>query len=99
MRKLCEGYLEDGGKELLAGKQSRYAYTQGELPVQHVINAHFYQDGEHQNIFDFDFLNWMFTRAGFEKVVAVTEPLFLDSFPEFPIASDEDHSIYIKVTR
>jgi predicted SAM-dependent methyltransferase len=99
MRKLCTGYLKDGGKELLLGKQSRYAYTQGELPTQHVLNAHFYQDGEHQNVFDIDFLNWMFKKTGFKEVIEVTESLFLDSFSEFPIASDEDHSIYIKVLR
>lgn len=98
MHKICQGYLDDRGKALLEGKQSRYAYSQGELPTQQVINAHFYQGGEHQNIFDLDFLTWLFIGAGFKTVTQVSESLLLESFPEFPVASDEDHSIYIKVT-
>jgi len=95
--KICAGYLSDKGLELLKGKQRRYKYKQDDMPVQQVINAHFYQNGEHQNIFDFELLSWVLNKAGLNKIEKVSEKVFLEDFPEFPIADDEDHSLYVKV--
>lgn len=95
--KICNGYLADKGEALLKGKQQRYNYQQGNLPVQHVINAHFYQEGEHQNLFDFELLKWTLSQAQLVNVLQVTEEIFLERFPGFPIANDEDHSLYVKV--
>lgn len=95
--KLCKGYVADKGVELLEGKRRRYKYDHGSLPPQHVINSHFYQDGEHQNLFDFDLLRWTLHQVQLENVKQVDEQDFLTRFPEFPKADDEDHSLYVRV--
>ena len=95
--KICAGYLSDKGLELLKGKRRRYKYEHGNAPVQQVVNAHFYQDGEHQNLFDFELLSWVLNEAKLNKIEMVNERMFLENFPEFPKADDEDHSLYVKV--
>lgn len=95
--KICTGYITDKGNELLKGKQQRYRYDHGGLPDQHVINSHFYQEGEHQNLFDFELLKWVLAQVRLYNVQLVTEKTFLNKFPEFPRANDEDHSLYVKV--
>lgn len=95
--KICAGYLSDKGLELLKGKQHRYKYEHGDAPAQQVINAHFYQDGEHQNLFDLELLQWVLMQAQLENIEKVTEENFLKRFPGFPRANDEDHSLYVKI--
>lgn len=95
--KICVGYLSDKGLELLKGKRRRYKYEHGDAPTQQVINAHFYQDGEHQNLFDFELLQWVLMQAQLENIEQVTEENFLKRYPEFPRADDEDHSLYVKI--
>ncbi len=95
--KICAGYFSNKGLELLKGKQRRYKYEHGDAPAQQVINAHFYQGGEHQNLFDLELLQWVLKQAQLENIEQVTEKDFLKRFPEFPSADDEDHSLYFKV--
>jgi len=95
--KICASYLSDKGQDLLKGKRRRYKYEHGDAPAQQVINAHFYQDGEHQNLFDLELLRWVLKQAQLENIEQVTEENFLKRFPEFPRADDEDHSLYVKI--
>jgi predicted SAM-dependent methyltransferase len=96
MEKVCMGYASDKGKALLVDKASRVpGYSVGSAPPQQAINELFHQDGEHKNLFDFELLSWVLTKAGFTGIQKIEESDFLKAFPEFPERKDDLQSLYV----
>lgn len=96
MQKICEQYSLDRGADLLADRHSRFPdFTLEGLPVQHMINDLFHQNGEHKNLFDFDLMKDVLTKAGFNSSSRSCESDFLQRFPEFPSRNDDFVSLYM----
>lgn len=102
MLKICNSYIIDRGEALLADRDRRMqkpsAIDSG-IPTQHYINEVFVQRGEHQNLLDFDMMQWLCSEAGFHDCRLVEEEDFLSRFPEFPRRDDDLASIYIRATK
>lgn len=100
IRKVCEGYLQDGAKTLIKGRTSRHPnYTTRGYPSSQFVNDIFHQGGEHKNLFDLELLRALLEKCGFSNVEETTEPELLKRFPDFPSRGDEDHSLYVKARR
>jgi hypothetical protein len=99
MEKVCRGYITDRGQSLLEGRMRRWpSFSLHGKPVQHIINDLFHQDGEHVNLFDFEYLEWLLTSTGFRDVHRVSETAFRARFPEFRVRGDDDSSVYVRAT-
>lgn len=96
MQKICEQYLLDQGAVLLADRHKRFPeFTLNGLPVQHMVNDLFHQNGEHKNLYDLDLMKYVLAEAGFDTVKRTNESGFLQRFPEFPIRNDDFVSLYV----
>ena len=100
MQKVCEGYVQDRGKNLYedAGHRGGIVLPDG-MPVQHYINDIFHQDGSHKNLFDFGLLDWVLASAGFVGRERVAEPDLLERFPKFPHRGDDAQAIYVRALK
>lgn len=100
LEKVCKGYIEDKGHNLLLDRQKRYPkFSLNNIPVQHIINDLFHQRGEHKNLFDGELLIWALSTSGFTNCTIVNEEIFMKRFPEFPKRNDNYVSIYVKAIK
>ena len=97
MSKVCHGYINDGGVQLLESIKTRHnSFSLGErVPVQQVVNHLFHQYGEHKNLFDFELLSWVLKEVGFSTVEQQSEPSLLASEPDVEARLDDDISLYV----
>lgn len=100
MAKVCASYMADRGAGLMADRQTRWprSTTDG-YPDSQVVNYLFHQGGEHKNLFDFDLLAAVLTRAGFGRVTLRQEADLLARFPEFPPRNDDFVTLYVSAVR
>jgi predicted SAM-dependent methyltransferase len=98
---ICRHYCQDRGEGLIEDRLRRPHGDLGldGLPKQHIVNAIFYQDGEHKNLLDFEMLEWLLRTTGFESCVRVREADLLARFPEFPRRNDDYHTVYAKARK
>ncbi|RYY90754.1 MAG: methyltransferase domain-containing protein [Chitinophagaceae bacterium] len=100
MEKVCLGYLQDKGGALLQARLNRYPPSWlNKVPDHHIINEYFNQGGEHKNLLDFPFAQWLLTQAGFNSIEAKNELDFLNEFQEFPPRKDDDVSLYVRCVK
>ncbi len=100
MRAICESYLRDGGKALLADRLSRWPdFELGPVPPSHIVNVLFHQAGEHVNLFDYELLSAILAQAGFVSIQRVRESDLLERFPGFPPRNDDAISLYVRAKR
>lgn len=96
IEKICASYLKDKCMSLLEGRKKRFPnYTLRGFPTQQLINELFHQQGEHQNLFDFELLEWLLIQAGFVNCRKSDESDFLYANPDFPCRNDDDVSLYV----
>ncbi len=83
---ICRAYFEDRAAALVADRIRTATVETGltGIPPQHFINKIFVQEGEHQNLFDLELLDWTLRQAGFVNCRRVTPEEFHARFPEFP---------------
>lgn len=99
IEKVCRSYLDHRMVDLLEDRQTRFpAYSLGGVPSSHMINDLFHQFGQHENLFDFELLEWALTSAGFDDVRRISEGDLLARFPEFPERGDDPQSLYVRAS-
>jgi len=99
MEKVCKAYLEDKGKNFFEDKKKRFgSFDMQDLPVQHVINILFHQNGSHKNLFDFELLRHLLDKAGFKNIQKVEESVLLQAYTDVPKRNDDIHSLYVVCT-
>lgn len=95
LAKVCRAYVEDRGRGLLRDRLTRWPeFSLRGLPAQHMVNELFHQGGQHKNLFDFEYLQWLLEQVGFGDCVRHLEADLLARFPEFPRRDDDFHSVY-----
>ncbi|MBI1286901.1 MAG: methyltransferase domain-containing protein [Flavobacteriales bacterium] len=100
MQKVCANYMKDKGVALLEDRKKRIPdFDLGDMPVQHIINHLFHQDGEHKNLYDFELLEWAIKKAGFSDIKEIDEATLLKRFPEFPPRNDGFVCMYVKAVK
>lgn len=100
MQKVCESYARDKGQGLVLDKQTRWPnYSTHGYYVSHVVNDLFHQTGQHKNLFDFDLLRDVLTKAGFRDVTHEQESSLLARYPEFPPRRDDFHALYVRAVK
>jgi len=100
MEKICQSYIKNKCADLVADRKERMPdWDLGGYPTQHMLNDLFHQEGEHKNLFDFDFLTWILNQAGFKKVEKIAEQDLINQFPDFPKRNDELQSLYVKAVK
>jgi len=100
MEKICQSYIANKCADLVADRKKRMPeWDLGDYPTQHMLNDLFHQEGEHKNLFDFDFLKWILNQAGFEKIEKIAEQDLIDQFPDFPRRNDGLQSLYVKALK
>ena len=97
MEAVCKGYQSDKGAKLLESMQRRHQTFElaENPPVQQIVNYLFHQDRQHQNLFDFELLEWALKHAGFSKVVRTSEFNLTESEPDVLPRDDDDISLYV----
>ena len=99
IEKVCRSYINHGMQDLLDDRLNRWTTYQErdlrDLPISHLINDIFHQEGEHKNLFDFTLLAWALDKAGFCGIEQVNETDLLVCFPDFPPRHDDNQSIYV----
>jgi len=99
IEKVCRSYLDHRMVDLLEDRQTRFpGYSLGEVPTSHMINDLFHQFGQHENLFDFELLEWALTSSGFDDVRRISEADLLARFPEFPERGDDLQSLYVRAS-
>jgi predicted SAM-dependent methyltransferase len=97
LAKVCVAYVNGQVSVLFEDRKERWPlYTLGDMPIQHMVNELFHQDGEHRNLLDFDLLSWALKHAGFTSVDRVVEADLVARFPEFPRRGDDVQSLYVR---
>ncbi len=100
LQKVCEGYILDKGRSLLDDIKSRHPlFSIDPAPNQDVVNYLFHQNGEHKNLFDFEFLVSLLHNAGFGQVERTTEVDWLRLHPSFPSRHDDFQSLCVRARR
>jgi len=100
MEKICKAYLHDKCATLVLDRIERMPeWSLGDYPSQHMVNDLFHQEGEHKNLFDFDFLKWILNQAGFTNIEKIAEQDLINQFPDFPRRNDELHALYVKAIK
>ena len=100
MEKICLSYINNKCKDLVADRKERMPdWDLEDYPSQHMMNDLFHQEGEHKNLFDFDFLKWILNQSGFQKIEKITEQNLIDQFPDFPRRNDDLQSLYVKAIK
>jgi predicted SAM-dependent methyltransferase len=97
LERICDSYAQDRGRLLEADRKARWPdFNLAGKPPQHMLNVLFHQGGEHQNLFDYDFLEWLMQHTGFTGCERTDEEAFLRLFPEFPRRDDDRTSVYLR---
>jgi predicted SAM-dependent methyltransferase len=98
MEIICRAYFEDRAAALVADRIRTATVETGlnGIPPQHFINKIFVQEGEHQNLFDLELLDWTLKQAGFADCRRVSPNEFHARFPEFPAHYADLLSIYVR---
>jgi predicted SAM-dependent methyltransferase len=100
MEKICRSYLDHHCLDLYEDRQRRMPeWSLGNIPSQHMMNDFFHQNGEHQNLFDFELLKWALMQAGFQNIQRTNEKNLLDQFPGFPARNDDVQSLYVRTVK
>ncbi len=100
IKKICESYINDGGKTLVEGRLRRFPNeTLGGYPNVQIVNELFHQGIEHKNLFDFELLSYSLTKCGFKSVVEIDEKYLLDKLKNFPARHDDEQSLYVYTTK
>ena len=99
IEKVCKSYLDHRMVDLLEDRRTRFpGYSLGGAPTSHMINDLFHQSGQHENLFDFELLEWALTSSGFDDVRRISEADLLARFPEFPERGDDLQSLYVRAS-
>ena len=113
MKKACEAYLRDKGKELHEDRMRRNRRYKRKIfnptlygkiidettPSQHFINDLFHQEGQHKNLLDIELLEWLALKAGFSKAEEVTDEIMLKNIPEKRSRKDSLQAMYAVLTK
>lgn len=96
MEKICKAYCEGHLIELYNKRRERFpSYNLGAIPVQHLVNEFFQQDGEHKVLYDYALIEWLLKDVGFSRIEKTSEGVLRENFPEFPVRADEESSLYV----
>jgi predicted SAM-dependent methyltransferase len=99
IEKICRSYLDHRMVDLLDDRRGRFpSYSLGGAPTSHMINELFHQFGQHENLFDFELLEWALRSSGFDDVRRISEADLLARFPEFPERGDDRQSLYVSAS-
>jgi len=100
MRKVAQSYIDHDSVDMIADRQTRLkGWNLDPYPSQHFMNDMFHQQLEHRNLFDFEMLQWMLNRVGFDLVERVNEADLLKTYPEIPVRNDDYQSVYVKAVK
>ena len=97
LEKICQSYIQNKCVDLVKDRETRMPWWKlGDYPPQHMMNDLFHQEGEHKNLFDFEYLEWILRKAGFSKIEKSEEDELIQKFPDFPRRNDELQSLYVR---
>jgi predicted SAM-dependent methyltransferase len=100
MKTVCRVYVDGQIQRLVDDRIARWPdYSLHGTPAQHFVNDLFHQHGEHQNLLDFELLEWALQQAGFVDVERRTEADLLGAFPEFPIRNDDLQTLLVRASK
>jgi predicted SAM-dependent methyltransferase len=100
MKTACRFYVEGKIQRLLDDRIARWpAYSLGGTPAQQFLNDLFHQHGEHQNLLDFELLEWALLEAGFVDVEQKVEADLLSRFKGFPQRNDDLQTLLVRAHR
>jgi hypothetical protein len=83
--KICRSYLDHRMADRLEDRRG----ASRDIPFRggtssHMINDLFHQSGQHENLFDFELLEWALTSSGFDDVRRISEADLLPDSLSFP---------------
>jgi predicted SAM-dependent methyltransferase len=96
MEKICQSYIQNKCADLVKDRENRMPWWKlGDYPSQHMMNDLFHQEGEHKNLFDYEYLEWILRKVGFATIEKSSENALIEKFPDFPKRNDELQSLYV----
>ena len=100
MEKAVMSYVEHRNQDLIHDRKNRLPHWSLDgYPTQQFMNDLFLQEGEHKNLFDYELLEWVLKKAGFNIVDRTSEKEMLRRFPGFPERKDDYQSLYVRAVK
>jgi predicted SAM-dependent methyltransferase len=100
MEKICQSYIQNKCADLVKDRENRMPWWKlGDYPSQHMMNDLFHQEGEHKNLFDYEYLEWILRKVGFATIEKSSENALIEKFPDFPKRNDELQSLYVRAQK